>query len=1502
MASYSGVYRPVARMPFRIHDPKQDVVKVVQSVPDTPIFEATPRKTPSSSWSRPSSAASPRETAAGVRPVDPRMLISTRIAFGLTVLASLALTACGDATKGGGPGNPGGGGGGAFKTTAGPNGGVIGGLNSELSLTFSKTVDPASVDLSAIQIVTVNDATGLSSVPAGIVASVQLEVSGTKVTIRPTVTFSPSNIEYGFVAKALYEISFAGATSGNSVESTSGDILENPDVTYFFRTPTKGSDGKPGFPKVRAFFVDSLGGLDLPEVIADSDANGDAVAEALALLPGADEILTQTPTKLVPTAPVKEIAFLFDEAVIPESVVNVLDGSSPTISVLFNTVALPGFAPKVAPATLQLFHQQNDLTIVRWVPAVQAFPPNGFLFVQVNGLVQDLACNSKLSLSGSGDPSLFIGVLVDSAIDEQFDPIVEPFTNDANEDENNSSADWANSFPGLLGPVFGGGSGTDGKLILDDTATSESLGTSVFPIAAVVDIEARELRLPTVRQVSDGVFEPRAWEFSKVDIPTSWTVKVLTDRDDDDTPDPEEFIVQSPGHPLDGLGAPLVLRSSGNFTLGGTVDVSGVSAVDGVRPPSEISALYADFLGVGAPGAEPLLAAGNGGRGGDSLLLSEGDVALPLVSPPGGGFQAADANGVIRGVTGRSTGLSSTILTDANRDLSVLNTDGVLSAALAAGEILIQPNVGVGSQQLGNAGTNNVEIDENHPMFVVKTVEVTGGVTKITVQPENGSLTQVSDNVGNDYAPIAAAGDSYLLGRFAGSQGGDATPLGRGGLGAQPYMVVNATAITTTGGGAGGGGGFEEGSKGGTSGPEANPLTDQRGTSNGMSLDESAGAEGGLGAIAGSARVMSDIELDVLSQSAGLDLAGLTGTALEGSLLIPNSEFDGWMFRVESFDGTTLVIDRIVSDAVDIGLSDGPGANGPGLGVGVVVDFLIVPRLDIGGAGGGGSGASITGSLNFASSSLPTVTPGAGAGAGGGSVVLETASTMIISSTAQVLARGGNGASFSDTQGTRYAGGGGGAGGNIVIRGGSQLSIFEGAVISALGGEGGGVDGFGRGGAGGGGFIRIENSKDTLSAVLLSAFTQPPVGEPNVGRSLGDAQGVGRSKFYDTMLVNTAYTRIEVDYVADTNGDSIVEEFTWAFDEMGSDGGTAGILNTPFDITLNTVPANEQGFLDTNVITEFFVAPSDLIGGRTGFVWDDVDDVLLYVPGIGTSEIHRLNADLTPATPATIPMPFIVSEGANEFDIVSIAVNAAEIYLLEAGTGRVIVLNRAGVFQRIVTLPKAVSGAMAIDGAGSLLVIDNIAGTLDFYASIDPGAAEPQLTSFTLTEAQASSPILRDDLAVSLNVTGMALDPTGTLLWCVDATTSEIFVLTLGAGGTASSTTGIEPSGFLELASGDGILPSSVAFDGTSLFLVNAVAKDDTSITTIAPGDIGSIGAPVVVAEFGPQAPEGAQASGDGDQFVRFEITLDPDAVDNGTTFDLVRIDEVRIVFENKSF
>ncbi len=1434
-------------------------------------------------------------------------------------LTSLLAVACGGGGGGGGGGTPDGSGGGkGFKVTAGPGGGTIGGLNFPVTLQFNKAVDPATVSPASIQVVTVNDPAGQASTPGGILASVTFVVDGKTVRLEPDIEFDVDKVIFGFKADALYEIAFSDAGPGAVLESTGGEALGNTGTSYFFRTPETGFDFNPGYPMARAFLVTDPASVVLPDVIADADEDNDVVEDALDLFSGETEIVQTNPAMVLPVTPVQEVLFFFDDALLPPSVINALDSSSPAIKVSINTAPLPQFLPKTLTAQYTFLHQQDDLTIVRWQPKFEAWTPGAFVFVQVAGTVQDLAGNTKELLSGSGAPDVFVTLRVAGTPDPTVYSLFEPFDDDTQEDISATSAEWAGDFPGQLGPVLGGGTGDDGPFLIDPVGTAQEPGDTTVPTGALVDYDAQVVSLPVVEEVVIGVFEPRTYQFTELSLPAGWTLDVLSDRDGDGQPDPDEFLVQSPGHPLDGLGAPLVILCSGDIHLDGVLDARGVAGEVYVRPEGPADTGYAAYLGQGATGAAALQAAGDGGDGGDVLLLaSGGGIAFDLVSPPAvPAFDAADPK--LRGATGRSTALAPTSLTDSNSLLSSLDNDPAtaivgdpeLLAAIAAGELLLQPNLGVGSSLQGNAGTANQDIDENHPTFVVEQVSVDGAGTRFEVSSDPGdpTLTQASDNIGA--APVASAGDCYLVGRLRGLSGGDASLLGRGGQGAEPYVVVNegALGITTTGGGGGGGGSYGPGADGLSDGPASNPLVNQRGGSGGISLDESPGASGGQAAIRGTGQVLNDTQIEVLTQTAGADLAGLGGGALVGSVLIPNASADGWLFEVTAFVDPTLSIERIQLDMVDIGLLDGPGADGPALQVGSTYDFVLLPPLEIGGAGGGGSGVSVTGTVANTASVLPVLAPGAGGGAGGASLTLETARTLRIGPTASIVADGGAGGTVFDVQ-TQFAGGGGGGGGNVLLRAGRQLELLQGAGISLVGGAGGGVAGTGQGGAGGDGFLRMENFDDTITVADLAGFTQPAAAELNVGRQLGQPQGVGQSVFYEALVVNPEWDQVVIGYVADTDQDDVAESFAWSFLDSGPDGGVAGKLDPPVRVVFDTTGVNDDGFFDGTDVDTSFYPPCDLVSGRAGLAHDAATDVVLYAPGEDCTRIHRLDpATLAPTVngSAFIPLPLIPDSGTSLLDVVSLAVDSTggELFLLERRTRRVHVLDlTTGDYLRRIQLPLDLQGPMAYDPAGDLLVLaDNLGERVATFEPRDALATDPGTTDWAPLAPLDQFPLSRDGVTLPLHLVGLALDSAGSTLWCADGMAGTLFQVSYAPGSQGESLTGVH--GFSQLTSGGaGVVPSAVAYDGSSLFLVHATDPADSRVQAIDPASVSLAGADLALAAFGTTLPEPVRSIADGDKFLRFRLVLDGtyDASD-GTAFRGVRVESIEFVYENKAF
>jgi hypothetical protein len=1430
----------------------------------------------------------------------------------------------------------------AFSVTTGPGGGLIAGLNFPVTLQFNQDVDPATAGPASIQVVTILDPIGQATAPPGTLAGLLYEVSGNTVTLQPSVVFQPDQVIYGFEQDAFYEIAFADPTTGNALQSLTAETLNNSGTTFFFRTPFDGFDFNPGYPKVTAMIADDPTAAPvvvLPAEIVDGNGNGEIVDEAVALFSNVVLFADGAPPVLVPVTPTRDLIFIFDDAILPGTVVSPTDSSSPGIRVTVNTATLPTFKPKTMPAQYSVLHQQGNLTIVRWHCEFSAYPPGGFLFVDVLANIADLANNTKESMTGSTTPDLAASMVVAGAPVGLTEAFLEPFITNAKEDPNATSANWAAELPlGVLAPVLGGGTSEDGLFFIDPAGSDLDPRDTELPPEALISFADKIVSLPTVAVIDNGDRLPRTYQFSSLSLPLGWTLVPLTDRDGDGTPDAEEYIVSSSAHPLDGLGAPLAIKSSGDILLLGTIDVTGTAAGTLVRPVPGTPG----YVGEGGDGGSALLATGPGGHGGDVLLLTSTDaVAFPLISPAATpSFVASDGTHV--GATGRSDALTQYTLTDTDIDFSLLNTDPVLSAQLAAGEIRLQPNLGVGSSLLGNTGTANQKIDENHPTFVVESVAVDSGTGATTFTVKSGvddpMLNQPSQNIGAQ--PIASSGDSFLIGRLNGRFGEDLTPFARGGAGAEPYLVVDDSlpGLITTGGGGAGGGGIAPGDGGLTDGPMSDPLTSQQGQggvaepdSAGATVDGTQRAPGSFGAIRAMGTIVGMVngtEVDLVPNTQAKysqPLSLLVGVGpvepLAGSFLIPNSAVDGWMFEIESFDGLTFKVKRIQADIFDIGLTDPnggpPGPDGPGLIPGSDYDILIVPRLDIGGGGGGGSGVQVTGTVKFNEKVLPVYMPGAAGGSGGGSLLIETATKLTLGNSSAVLAEGGRGGIVQDgvTGITSFSGGGGGAGGNCLVRVGQTFKVFNGALISVDGGEGGGDSNKGKGGRGGAGYIRLESFSDMLGPADLATVSVTPVDESNFGRFLGTPAGVGQSTFYESLFVNPEYDAITIEYLADTDGDTIQEALQWSFTDTGVGGGPDGFDDPPVRVLFNSVRSNDIGFIDSARLTDRFFEAADLVSGRAGLVYDDLSDVVLYSPGKDSTQLHRLDpVTLAPVLtgPPKIIFPAFPGTADPAIDIISMAVDTIasppELFLFERVTSKVHVIGlTTGVYHRTLTLPLDVGGAMVYDPDNDLLVFaDNRNNRFVTFAPRDDLALDPMTEDFAPLNFESTFTVVRDGTTLEFEIVGLAYDgtvPSNPRLWCTDSMRGQLYQISLEPGFEGTSMSGGGGERFSSLKNGaDTVIPSAVAFDGASLALLHATDPTDSRLGAIDPADVSETEADLVLAGFGTLVPEPPRSYADADQFLRFLLIIDGGHDAGPVSFRNVRVDTLTVDYENKSF
>lgn len=1422
----------------------------------------------------------------------------------LILLLGALLGACGGGGGGGGgPGVK------NFQVLSGPQGTTLQGINSTVLLNFSKELDPDSISPASVNLVTVLDSTGQATQPAGILASVTFEVDGTRLRIIPTVEFSQDSVSFGFAESALYEITFAPPGGAAEVLSTKSKSLTNADTSFFFRTPLKAADPQAGFPTARAFFVDDADSVVLPDEILDgNDVNTDPVDEALAFFSGVEELIGGGGPLPIPGSPFPDIVVGFNEAVIPSSVFNSIDGSSPSLRVLVNTVALPDFAPVIAPAEITFLKQQTDLTLVLLKSTVEAMPPGGFVRLEVAAGVQDLAGNSKFSVTSSITPLVRVDFLVSGDPDATLYEIVEPFQSTAQQDASFGSGAWGGD---VLTPVLAGGLGVDGPLILGADPSAV-----IVPVSAVLDPDEMILKLPTVRPADTGTRVPRRWQFSRVTIPAGWTVQARVDRDDDGIPDPELFVVDLPGHPLDGQAAPLQIYATGLVDIGGTLRANGLPAETISLPDSQGDPAFAAYRAQGGLGAEG--GGGSGGSGGSVLMLDDADaIALPLASPETDGAPAFNvSDGKLRGVTGRSETLGATTLVDDDVDLSIL-TDPMLGmggqddlfALLQAGRILLQPNVGIGSSIVMNSGTPNQFIDENHPSFVVESVSVLGGSSTITVA--EGSMLQPSLNFGDgvdSFHPIAAAGDSYLIGPLAGAPGVDPGTLGRGGSGGLPYTVVNegALGITTTSGGGGGGGGLNAGEDGADSGPEPNPLMNDRGSTGGVALDDAAGAPGGAGAPRGTGMVINGTEYDVLTQTAGTPFADLPPAAFENARLLPNAPDDGWAFRVLSFDGTTFQIAPLETQTSDIDLMTGPaGFAGPGLSAGQSTSFLLLPPEGAGGAGGGGTGVTVTGTQNISASTLPRLSPGVGGGSGGGSVQVETPGQFTLRSTARINANGGAGGAVVDNQ-LVLAGAGGGSGGELRLGAGS-FQLFQNSLVGALGGAGGA--GSAAGGDGAGGFVRFETLFADPNQASFAAFSSNPLAGENVGRLVGEPRSGAQSRFYDVGLVNPEVESVTVLYSADIDDDGTAETgLSWTLNASGVDGGAEDLPRPPFRFQFNSTAVGVDGQLDPTTAPPLFYEAHDLIIGRSGLAYDTTNDSFLYTAG-ESAQLVRCLTDIEGGCD-TISLPELPGVDG-PLDIVSMAIGGPddELFLLERGTGLVHVLSRAGSFLRTITLPYLLEGAMtyrtAMGGVADdqLVIASNRDDLVLLFPPRDLDAMTPATTSFGVDRADDFFTVTRDGEFQSLAVTGMAHDPATDTLWLLDGPSGRLLQVLLTDGMLGESNSGMQVDTRFTFGGAPTLL-SALALGGGELRLTRSVDPDSTTLIAVDVADLNTAGADLALPDLGEALPEVSRSIADGDGFLRFRLAVDGLFVDTegGVTFSKVSIDEVRVGVRNAGF
>ena len=329
--------------------------------------------------------------------------------------------------------------------------------------------------------------------------------------------------------------------------------------------------------------------------------------------------------------------------------------------------------------------------------------------------------------------------------------------------------------------------------------------------------------------------------------------------------------------------------------------------------------------------------------------------------------------------------------------------------------------------------------------------------------------------------------------------------------------------------------------------------------------------------------------------------------------------------------------------------------------------------------------------------------------------------------------------------------------------------------------------------------------------------------------------------------------------------------------------------------------------------SQTFYEAYDLVSARTGLAYDALADVLLYSVGEDITGFHLVDDTCLGTGCDDLPLSTIPDVG-DTIDVVSVAVGGVdgEIFMLERGTGRVIVLDgSSAAYLRSIQLPAVIEGGMTVlsDGvdadADRLLLAANREDLLVTFRVRDPDAVSPSDTDYVAQTFLAAFGISRDGEALAdIELTGLSYDALTDRVWCVDAPTGTVFEIDVSAGNEGTSTSGTHA--FARLTNGgQTTLLSSIAYDGSTVWVVHATDVDATTLIGLDPADL--MAGEYALPSLGSLLPETARSIGDGDVYVRFRLAIDGTFTDElhpggPVSFRDVSIDEVELTTRNTSF
>jgi hypothetical protein len=1052
--------------------------------------------------------------------------------------------------------------------------------NMCLVFDFSANLNPASVSTQSIVVQELD--TSVSPPAPGPLAAATFQVAGSRLIICPLITFTDTNVSYGFNPSKTYQVLFQVAPATTIVTSTDGKGIKAADRgPYVFRTSTTIFDQIPGAPK--------------PTMLLLDHATGAVLSPAAA-----------------PFKPVPDVQITFNEPVLPPTAVDPGGvGTSPSIHVELDGDGDP--TTNNDRTTLPGFYSLNETdsnAVVTWHSALSEIPtdqPVGLLYViTVDGTVQDLAGNSKISETNDpGANDVFTFITIPGNPNTNADPLIEPFDNQDNSDDSVTSAKWGTAVAGFLTAGVGGGTGKDGAF----DPSQPSFQTSP-PTDITVNVGTKTVTMGTVSSAVPGT--PRVYEFTSFTLPAGWSAVANG-----------KFALQ--------------IECSGNVTVSGILDASG--AAGAVYTGGQVGP------GAGALGAFGGANGGGGGSTTDANAVDTFFPGKVGANPnyPSLAFFAPAVGNPNQGTSGRNTAITSFTLTDGYFTTNLNNLTSTflwIQPNIAADDYRFERNHPAFRVTSIAGGVVTVDSDPNSPTYFGAMDQETQN-PYLESDGAGGFHPPILGQIYDPYVigELTGKTGSSLFDLDENGTADNFTFL-HGGSGSLSQTVMQTFLTLGRSGGGGGGGSVAPGSNGQDdptfdNGPGSFGGTGVAGGAGGAAAPTSTFLSKVDADTFKTATALFDDgtgnpdnrfvgHLINPNTSQGNTFEILAVNAVDTVTILPITTSGG---ATIDLDSTTLAIGHTVRVTPPY-IVGGTGGGGSGVhcagssknpaghkGHPPLLDPDGNHNLDNQTGSRPGfydddgpdanpltqDGKEDTSEAIF---TLPHWIPGAGGGAGGGSIKFVTAGSFSISSTGLISAEGGEGGRSDVIGSTAASGGGGGAGGSVFVGAGSTVSVSVGGLISCAGGPGG-AKGFAiEGGDGAPGRVRLENALGNLSVSNFIGATVPPMTAEFLGTFPGGGESLAQSKFMASGVLVPLYQQIKITMRVTENG-VVKNGVTYVVNRDGTiDPSSYFTTVPPFDLSVSYTTGDPQtGNADLNNATPFNDPTTDPMSNHDGLAF-----------------------------------------------------------------------------------------------------------------------------------------------------------------------------------------------------------------------------------------------------------------------------------------------------------